>query len=190
MFYMHDDGSIGYSSSAANNDFTAPGSEWARSADFQRNTLRAWALYQLPHGLSVSGAYFYGSGNYFASTVSGTPYGKPGTNRLNIGAPITVIPSAVDRFDGPAVIGTGVVAPRNALHGTPLHKVDLRIQQQIRLAGRARLALTGEIFNVFNHDNFGSFVTIINNASFGQPRQNLGNAYVPRSGQLGFRFSF
>ncbi len=190
MFYMHDDGTIGYSSSAANNDFTAPGSEWARSSDFQRNTVRAWALYQLPHGLSVSGAYFYGSGNYFASTVSGTPYGKPGTNRLNIGAPITVIPSAVDRFDGPAIIGTGVVAPRNALHGTPLHKVDLRIQQQIRLGGRARLALTGEIFNVFNHDNFGSFVTIINNASFGQPRQNLGNAYVPRSGQLGFRFSF
>jgi hypothetical protein len=190
MFYMHDDGTIGYSSSAANNDFTAPGSEWARSSDFQRNTVRAWALYQLPRGLSVSGAYFYGSGNYFASTVSGTPYGKPGTNRLNIGAPITVLASAVDRFDGPPVIGTGVIAPRNALQGTPLHKVDLRIQQQIKLAGKARLALTGEVFNVFNHDNFGSFVTIINNASFGQPRQNLGNAYVPRSGQLGFRFSF
>ena len=46
------------------------------------------------------------------------------------------------------------------------------------------------MFNLFNHDNYGSFVTIINNASFGQPRQNLGNAYVPRSGQLGFRFSF
>jgi hypothetical protein len=63
MFYMHDDGSIGYSNSAANNDFTAPGSEWATSTDFQRNTLRAWAVYQLPLGLSVSGAYFYGSGN-------------------------------------------------------------------------------------------------------------------------------
>ena len=190
MFYMHDDGSIGYSNSAANNDFTAPASEWARSSDFQRNTVRAWALYQLPRGLSVSGAYFYGSGNYFASTVSGTPYGKPGTNRLNLGAPIAVPESLQDRFDGPAAIGTGVIAPRNALHGTPLHKVDVRIQEQIKLPGKARLALTGEVFNLFNHDNFGSFVTIINNASFGQPRQNLGNAYVPRSGQLGFRLSF
>jgi hypothetical protein len=190
MFYMHDDGSIGYSNSAANNDFTAPASEWARSNDFQRNTVRAWALYQWSWGLSVSGAYFYGSGNYFASTVSGTPYGKPGTNRLNIGAPIAVPSSLADRFDGPTVIGTGVIAPRNALHGLPLHKVDLRIQQQIKLAGTARLALTGEVFNLFNHDNFGSYVTIINNASFAQPRQNLGNAYVPRSGQLGFRFSF
>jgi hypothetical protein len=147
-------------------------------------------LYQLPHGLSVSGAYFYGSGNYYASTVSGTPYGKPGTNRLNIGAPIAVPAAIADRFDGPSVIATGMVAPRNALHGTPLHKVDLRIQQQIKLAGKARLALTGEVFNLFNHDNYGSFVTIINNSSFGQPRQNLGNAYVPRSGQLGFRVSF
>jgi hypothetical protein len=47
-----------------------------------------------------------------------------------------------------------------------------------------------EVFNVFNHDNFGSFVTIINNSSFGQARQSLSNAYVPRSGQLGFRLSF
>jgi hypothetical protein len=88
------------------------------------------------------------------------------------------------------VIATGAVAPRNALQGTPLHKVDVRLQELIKLPGKARLALTGEIFNLFNHDNYGSFVTIINNASFGQPRQNLGNAFVPRSGQLGFRLSF
>jgi len=190
MFYMHDDGSIGYSSSAANNDFTAPGSEWATSTDFQRNTIRAWAVYQFPLGLSVSGVYFYGSGNRFASTVSGTPYGKPGTNRLNLGAPI-VIPEALrDRFDGPDVIQTGSVAPRNALMGTALHKVDLRIQEQITLTGKARLNLVVELFNIFNHDNYGSFVTIINNSTFGQPRQSLSNAYVPRSGQLGFRLSF
>jgi hypothetical protein len=190
MFYMHDDGTIGYSSSAANNDFTAPGSEWATSTDFQRNTVRAWALYQLPWGISISGAYFYGSGNRYATTVSGTPYGKPGTNRLNLGAPIIIPQSLVDRFDGPSVIATGAVAPRNALLGTPLHKIDVRLQKQFALGSRAKVALVGEVFNLFNHDNYGSFVTIINNASFGQPRQSLANAYVPRSGQLGFRFSF
>ncbi len=190
MFYMHDDGTIGYSSSAANNDFTAPGSEWATSTDFQRNTMRAWMVYQLPWGFSISGAYFYGSGNRFASTVSGTPYGKPGTNRLNLGAPIIIPQSLVDRFDGPSVIATGAIAPRNALLGTPLHKIDVRLQKQIALGARAKVALVAEVFNLFNHDNYGSFVTIINNASFGQPRQSLANAYVPRSGQLGFRFSF
>jgi hypothetical protein len=190
MFFMNDNGGIGYSNSGANNEFNRLDGEWARSTDFQRNTVRTWALYQLPYGLSLSGAYFYGSGNYYADTVNGAPYGKPGTNRLNLGAPITIPASMLDRWNGPAVIATGVIAPRNALQGTPLHKVDLRLQEEIKLAGKTRLQLIGEIFNVFNHDNFGSFVTLVNNASFGQPRQNLGNAYVPRSGQLGIRFSF
>jgi hypothetical protein len=190
MFFMNDNGAIGYSNSGANNEFNRLDGEWARSTDFQRNTLRAWALYQLPWGLSVSGAYFYGSGNFYADTVSGTPYGKPGTNRLNLGAPIAIPDSLLSRWNGPAVIATGAIAPRNALQGTPLHKVDLRLQEEIKAAGKMRVQLIGEVFNVFNHDNFGSFVTLINNASFGQPRQNLGNAYVPRSGQLGIRISY
>ena len=106
---------------------------------------------------------------------------------MNLGAPIAIPASLVDRFDGSSVIATGAVAPRNALHGTPLHKVDLRVQEQIKLAGKVRLTLLGEVFNVFNHANYGSFVTIINNSTFAQPRQSLSNAYVPRSGQLGFR---
>ena len=139
---------------------------------------------------SVSGVYFYGSGNYYNGTISGAPYGKPGTNRLNIGAPIAIPESMRDRFDGPEQIGTGEVAPRNALRGTPLHKVDVRVQQEIKVVGNVRLQLVAEVFNLFNHDNFGSFVTQINNVRFGEPNQNLGNAYVPRSGQLGLRFSF
>ncbi len=189
MFYMRDDGNIGYTSSAANNEFDLKG-EWARSTDFQRNTVRLWGMYHFKYGLSVSGVYFYGSGNYYASFISGAPYGKPGTNRLNIRGPISIPASMQDRFNGPAVIATGAVAPRNALRGTPLHKVDLRIQQELRLRGKVRVQLIGEVFNLFNHDNFGTFVTQIDNASFGQPRALLGNAYVPRSGQLGFRLSF
>src|SRR5262249_38830121 len=189
MFYMHDDGTIGFTTSAANNEFDRDG-EWARSNDFQRNTVRLWGVYQFKGGLSASGAYFYGSGNYYGDTVPGSPYGKPGTNRLNLGAPIVIPATMLDRWNGPAVIETGMVAPRNALQGTPLHKVDLRLQEEIKLSGKARLQLMAEVFNIFNHDNFGTFVTLISNASFGQPRQNLNNAYVPRSGQLGFRLSF
>jgi hypothetical protein len=187
MFYQREDGaSWGH---MGNNPFDRE-AEWARSTSFQRNTVRVWAMYRLPWGLSVSSVYFYGSGNYYGGTISGAPYGKPGTNRLNLGAPITIPEGMRDRFDGPDVIGTGEVAPRNALRGTPLHKVDLRIQEEIKLAGSVRLQLVGEIFNLLNHKNFGSFVTQINNVRFGQPNQNLGNAYVPRSGQLGFRLSF
>jgi hypothetical protein len=31
---------------------------------------------------------------------------------------------------------------------------------------------------------------VINNAGFGQPRQNLQNAYQPRVGQVAFKLSF
>ena len=187
MFYQHDDGASW--NQMGNNSFDRQ-AEWGRSTSFQRNTARVWAMYQFPIGLSVSGVYFYGSGNYYSGTISGAPYGKPGTNRLNIGAPIAIPESMRDRFDGPEQIGTGEVAPRNALRGTPLHKVDVRIQQEIKVVGNVRLQLVAEVFNLFNHDNFGSFVTQINNVRFGEPNQNLGNAYVPRSGQLGLRFSF
>jgi hypothetical protein len=189
MFYQRDDGTTGYTGGTANNEFDRPG-EWARSNDFQRNTIRLWTMYQLPRGLSLSAVYFYGSGTQYASFISGTPFGKPGTNRLNTSRPITLPDAVRDRFDGPAVIETGALAPRNALKGTPLHKVDIRIQQDIKLVGVSKIQLMGEVFNLFNHDNFGTFVTQIDNASFGQPRQNLGNAYVPRSGQIGLRFSF
>lgn len=190
MFYMRDDGTIGYTQGDANNQFDHLDGEWARSTDFQRNTVRVWGLYQLPWGFSVSGLYLYGSGNYYSTSHASQPYGKPGTNRLNLGAPVTIPASMQDRFEGPDVIGTGQVVPRNALRGLPLHKVDLRIQKEFRLRGEARLQLMGEVFNLFNHANYGTFVSQVNNAAFGQPRQQLGNAYVPRSGQVGFRLAF
>ena len=40
---------------------------------------------------------------------------------------------------------------------------------------------------MFNWENYGSYTTQLDSASFGQPVANSGNAYVPRSGQLGFR---
>jgi hypothetical protein len=189
MFYMHDNGTIGYTQGDANNQFDHLDGEWARSTDFQRNTLRAWAMYHLPWGFSLSGVYFYGSGNYYSTNHASVPYGKPGTNRLNLGAPITIPENLRDRFDGPDVIGTGQVVPRNALRGLPLHKVDVRMAKEFRLRGM-RVSLFGEVFNLFNHANYGSFVGQVNSATLGQPRQQLGNAYVPRSGQLGFRVSF
>ncbi|MBI1873028.1 MAG: TonB-dependent receptor [Acidobacteria bacterium] len=188
-FYMRDNGTIGYTQGDANNQFDHLDGEWARSTDFQRNTLRAWAMYQLPWGFSLSGVYFYGSGNYYSTNHASVPYGKPGTNRLNLGAPITIPESLRDRFDGPDVIGTGQVVPRNALRGLPLHKVDVRVSKEFKLRDM-RASLFGEVFNLFNHANYGSFVGQVNSATLGQPRQQLGNAYVPRSGQLGFRVAF
>ncbi len=189
MFYQNDDGGIGYTQGDANNQFDYLDAEWARSEAFQRNTVRMWAMYQLPWGVSLSGVYLYGSGNYYATSHASQPYGKPGTNRLNLGAPVTIPESVRDRFDGPDVIGTGQVVPRNALHGFPLHKVDLRVAKDVKLRD-IKVSLYGEVFNLFDHANYGTYVGQVNNAAFGAQRATLGNAYVPRSGQLGFRVSF
>jgi hypothetical protein len=66
----------------------------------------------------------------------------------------------------------------------------------VKIAGRLKASLIAEVYNVFNRANYGSFNTSLSatnaaqTAVFGQPVQNLGNAYVPREGQLAFRLSF
>ena len=202
MFAMRDNGTLGYTNPTANNPFDYLDGEYAASTEFQRNTVRAWTLYQLPWGFATSVSYFYGSGNRFNATISGTPYGKTGNNRLNLsntGGPAAtiIVPAAVaDRFIGPATITSGMVIPRNALEGLPLHKVDLRITKDVRLVQRLKVSLIGEVFNLFNHANYGSYNTTLSatnaatTALFGTPAQNTGTAYVPRQAQLAFRVGF
>src|SRR5207237_10712461 len=139
-------------------------------------------------------------------------YGKPGTHRLNLtaaGAPTNaiVVPTTAtlangdvievaSRFAGPSTINSGDTIPRDALQGLPLHKVDLRAQKDIRLGGSAKASLILEVYNLFNHHNYGSYnvnlstTAAATTALFGTPTQNLGNAYVPREAQLAFRLAF
>ena len=86
MISMHDDGNIGYTAPGQNNQFDYLDGEYANSTDFQKHTLRLWTLYRLPLGISTSVSYFYGSGQRFAAAHRRRPYGKPGTNRLNLTA--------------------------------------------------------------------------------------------------------
>ena len=172
-----------------NNPFD-PDADWAIANDFQRNTIRLNGIYRLPYDISIAASYFFGSGNMFPARVSGSPYGKPASqNRLNIGAPITVNPAFADRFDGPAVIGTNTEVPRNALQGLALHKMDLRLSKVFNL-GNVRITGIAEVFNLLNHENFGGYQAFVNRSNFGNPVQNAGTAYVPRSGQFAFRIDF
>jgi len=212
MLALHDDGTIGYTAPAQDNQFNYLDGEYATSTDFQRHTLRGWMLYRFPSGFSTSLAYFYGSGNRFAATIPVAVYGKPGTNRLNLTesgastASITIPVTATlangdvidiaSRFDGPTTIASGTVIPRNALEGLPLHKVDLRLAQDIKIAGSTRLSLIAEVYNLFNYHNYGSYNTSLSatspavTAAFGSPQQNPGSAYVPRQVQLACRLAF
>ncbi len=206
MFEMKDNGTVGYGTAPANNPFDYLNGEWATSLDFQRNTIRTYALAQLPWGINTSVSYFYGSGNRFNDTIATAPYGKTGNNRLNLAGnggpePTIVIPAGIlDRWDGKATYASGEVIPRNALEGLPLHKVDLHVTKDIPMGGHAKAQVIGEVFNLFNHANYGAYNTSLNPAAntaatsatstFGLPATNAGTAYVSRQGQLGFRVTF
>ena len=81
-------------------------------------------------------------------------------------------------------------SPRNDLVGDPLHRVDMRLQKRFRIGGRVTIDGMVEVFNVFNHENYGSYTTSQSNAAFGQPAFIPNVAYQPRIVQLGFRFAF
>ena len=174
-----------------NNTFD-PDAEWGPALDFQRNTFRINGIYQLPYDVSISGAYFFGSGNRYRTSIGGRPYGKSAsTNRLNLGDPITVNPEILPRFDGPSTIGTGPgnEAPRNALLGEALHKVDVRLSKVFNF-GSVRVSAIAEVFNLLNHGNFGNYNGTIDSSSFGSPRQVTSTAYGPRAAQFAFRLEY
>ena len=112
-----------------------------------------------------------------------------GTNRY-VTAALTVNPAALDRFDGDPTYTVGQVVPRNALRGLPLHRVDLRVSKDLVFPGGVKLTGIAEVFNMFNYENYGAYNSVLNTATFGDPRQNLLNAYQPRVGQLAFKVSF
>ena len=47
-----------------------------------------------------------------------------------------------------------------------------------------------EIFNLFDHANYGAYITEESNANYGQPTQTPGLNFGPRMLQLGFRATF
>jgi hypothetical protein len=186
LLFMHDDTTnFQYQ---GDNPFN-PDAEWARSTEFQRHTLRMNGIVRLKGDFSVSGAYLFGSGNYYQTNFAANPFGHGGVTRF-VNAPTTVPESASDRFDGPSSFSVGDIVPRNALKGLALHRVDLRLSKDFGLPGTAKITGIAEVFNVLNHENYGAYNGQVNSTTFGDPRQNLLNAYQPRVVQLAFRLSF
>ena len=173
----------------SNNQFDLD-ADYSQSTDFQRDTVRANGIVNLPWQVTVGASFISGSGTHYNATLAGRPYNKPGTNRLNLGAPIVIPAAVVDRWEGPAVIETGSVWPRNALRGLPIYKVDMRVSKTIGRPGALQVTMLGEVFNLFNRKNYGSYTTQLDSVNFGLPVASSGNAFVPRSGQLGFRLEF
>jgi hypothetical protein len=95
---------------------------------------------------------------------------------------------------------------RNALRGFGATQVDLTLRRQFRLRERLSLQARGDLFNLFNHPNFGPPVNYLTSPQFGQSTQMLGASLGlggqggglnplyqiggPRSAQLALKLQF
>ena len=145
----------------------------AQGAGDQRQRAVVNGIWELGHGLQLSGIYFFGSGERRLTDT--------GVDNRDEGG------GTVGR---PRLRADGTILPRNSLVGDPIHRVDMRLQKRIPLVGRATVDGIFEVFNLFNHANYGSYVTNESSPLFGRPSFSDSLSYQPRMLQLGFRTTF
>jgi hypothetical protein len=148
------------------------GSEYTLASTDQRHRAVVNGIWDAGYGVQLSGIYFYGSGRRYGNSYGGDlrdSGGGGGSARL--------------RPDG-------TIVPRNTFVGRPIHRVDLRVQRRFRTTGNHGIDGIVEVFNLFNHENYGSYTTQESNRNYGSPAFNSAVAYQPRMLQLGFRLTF
>jgi hypothetical protein len=95
---------------------------------------------------------------------------------------------------------------QSQMRGFAVSQFDMALHRQFDLGERLKLQFKVEVFNLFNHPNFGNPVNILSSSSFGQSTQmlgrSLGNGGIngglsplyqiggPRSIQLAVRLQF
>ena len=73
---------------------------------------------------------------------------------------------------------------RNALRGFGATQVDLTLRRRFAITERISLQSRADMFNIFNHPNFGSPINYLSSPLFGQSTQMLAN-YLGSGGQAG-----
>ena len=136
----------------------------------QRNRATVNGIWQLPAGFQVSGLYF------FADNGKATP--TSGVDVLGVGG------------SGGRLRRDGTLIARNSFDRTDLHRVDMRLQKRFKLNSRMTLDGIAEVFNMFNHANYNSFVTSEVAANYRSPQYDSNIAFQPRTMQFGFRTTF
>jgi hypothetical protein len=84
----------------------------------------------------------------------------------------------------------GTLIPRNSFDRTDLHRVDLRLQKRFALTSHVTFDAIAEVFNMFNHANYNSFVLSEVAANYRAPVYDSNIAFQPRTAQFGFRAAF
>jgi hypothetical protein len=63
---------------------------------------------------------------------------------------------------------------RNSVRGFPLSQMDFSFRRKFRLGEQLNLQLRADLFNAFNHPNFGTPVSLLSDPLFGQATRMLG----------------
>jgi hypothetical protein len=97
--------------------------------------------------------------------------------------------NAKGAFCTPATVGTQVVSGnlgRNVVRAFPLQELDFSLHRDFPFTERIRLRFQADMFNVFNHPQFGPFAFTLNGATFGttttMANSNLGSGTSAGSG--------
>jgi len=154
------------------------GNQRSLAASDQRHRAVFNGIFDVGHGFQASGIYFYGSGQRDQIVCGCDARG------LQI--------TSIDRLRGAGDTRgpVGSIIPRNSFVSPSIHRVELRLLQRIPLGGRANLAGSLEVFNLFNRKNYQTFDLTETSATFLQPQTSTNLSYAPRTIQLGFRLTF
>lgn len=170
-------------------------------------------------GWSTDGIFRYRSAppiNLVVRNLNFTSNGSASTTRPNVvvGQPFYLFGSQYP--GGKAINPAAFVSPgggnrgnlgRNALRGFDAKQIDMTLRRDFKIRENMGIQLRGEVFNIFNMPNFGSFNKQVNGADFGLSTQMLGRSLSnanaggsglnsafqiggPRSIQLSARFYF
>ena len=128
-------------------------------------------------------------------TSNATLNGVPNTVRPDLVAPIRIIGSVDQWFDPAsfAAVNRFGNLGRNAVIGPAFHNTDLSVTKVLTMAQRCRLQLRADVFDLFNHPNFGPPGNVVGTPTFAKisrTRLPTGEAGSSRQIQLVAKLSF
>jgi hypothetical protein len=161
------------------------------------------ATYELPftrhalaRGWQLATIVQYQSGNPVNIVTSNSALnGMPNTVRPNVTGPVRIVGTVDQWFDPDVFVATNEFGNlgRNAVTGPSFFNTDISITKVMTLAGRYRMQFRADVFDVFNHPNFGPPGNIVGTPTFGKiirTRMPTGEAGSSRQIQLALKFSF
>ena len=159
------------------NSFDLPGERGPSDFDARHRFVLS-SIYELPfssnelvRGWQLGVIVQSQSGNPFnVVTSNSTVNGVPNTLRPDVDGPVTIIGDVDQWFDSSAFTAVpqfGTLG-RNVLIGPTFNNVDFSVMKTTNLGERARVQFRAEVFDLFNHANFGRPGNTVGTPSFGR----------------------